>query len=252
MLQFRLQKLQLLAVLISWSFCIKGFTQESINPIITKLNADKPVIGTFTREPRFDLDFIVIDEQYNVINFDYVQAVIRDLNDGDGSPVAAPIVRTPLALRDTPELVVPRLIDSGAYGFLFPDVESRAQAAAAISSMQQDRDEVWLSSPNGVLVAMIMIESRQGIANLNEIMEVPGIGVLFVGPTDMASSIGAEGPNAPEVESMVQEVVQFCIEREVACGYPIVATSADDAERQTAQRLAEGFKVLAIMTRLEE
>ena len=228
---------------------MNGFTQESINPITTKLNAGEPVIGTFTRVPRFDLDFIVIDEQYNQVNFNNVQAIIRDLNDGDGSPVAAPIIRTPLNLRDTPEQVVPRLIEAGAYGFLFPDVESKAQANAAISSMQQGRDEVWLSSPNGVLVAMIMIESRQGIANLDEIMEVPGVGVLFVGPTDMASSIGAEGPNAPEVESMVQEVVQFCIERDVACGYPIVATSPEDAEEQTSDRLSQGFKVLAVMTR---
>ena len=63
-----------------------GFAQESINPIITKLNADESVIGTFTRVPRFDLDFIVIDEQYNEVDFNDVRAVIRDLNDGDGSP----------------------------------------------------------------------------------------------------------------------------------------------------------------------
>ena len=237
--------------MIAWSFWLDGFAQESINPIITKLNADEPVIGTFTRAPRFDLEFIVIDEQYNEVDFNDVRAVIRDLNDGDGSPVAAPIVRTPLNLRDTPEKVVPQLIEAGAYGFLFPDIESKEQASAAISAMQQERDEVWLSSPNGVLVAMIMIESTQGISNLDEIIEVPGVGVLFVGPTDIANNIGAEGPNAPEVEALVQEVLQFCIEEGVACGYPIVAASPEDAQRQTTQRLTEGFKVLAVMTRAQ-
>ena len=130
------------------------------------MNAGEPVIGTFTREPRFDLDFVVIDEQYNEVNFSQLRANIRNLNDRDSSPIAAPIVRPPLAMRDSPELVVPKIIEAGAFGILFPDIESKIQAEAAIDSMQQKYDEVWGSTPNGVLVAMIMIESPQGIANL--------------------------------------------------------------------------------------
>lgn len=229
--------------------CSFASPQESINPIITNLNAGEPVIGTFTREARFDLDFVVIDEQYNEVNFSQLRANIRNLNDGDGSPIAAPIVRPPLAMRDSPELVIPEIIEAGAFGILFPDIESKIQTEAAIDSMQQKYDEVWGSTPNGVLVAMIMIESPQGIANLQEIVEVPGVGVLFVGPTDMASYINAEGPNSPEVEDMVQQVLSVCLETDIACGYPIIASSVEDAEQQTASRLDQGFKVLAVITR---
>lgn len=226
-----------------------AFSQDSINPIINKLEAGEAAIGTFTREPRFDLDFVVLDEQNNDVNLSVMASMIYNLSDGDGSPVAAPIVRPPLALRDTPEQIIPQLIELGAYGILFPDIENQNQAEAAIDSMRVDRDEVWGSAANGVLVAMIMIESPQGIANLSDIIKVPGVGVLFVGPTDMASYIDADGPNAPEVEAMVQQVLSVCLENDIACGYPIVASSDEDAERQTAMRIAQGFKVLAVMTR---
>ena len=108
--------------------------------------------------------------------------------------------------------------------------------------------DVWPLDPEGKLIAMIQIESPTGIDNLDEILDVPGIGVIFLGPTDMATAIDAEGPNAPEVESLVQGVLQVCVERNIPCGYPIVATSPEEAERETARRLAEGFKVLAVMT----
>ena len=226
-----------------------AFSQDSINPIINKLDAGEAVIGTFTRDPRFDLDFVVIDEQYNNINFTLLRRMIYDLSDGDGSPVVAPIVRPPLAMRDNPEQVVPQIIEAGAYGILFPDIENRQQTEVAIASMKLDRDEIWGSGDYETLVAMIMIESPEGISNLQEIIQVPGVGVLFVGPTDMASYINAEGPNAPQVEAMVQEVLAVCLKSGIACGYPIVANSIEDAERQTANRLEQGFKVLAVMTR---
>ena len=109
-----------------------------------------------------------------------MRRMIYDLSDGDGSPVVAPIVRPQLAMRDNPDQVVPQIIEAGAYGILFPDIENRRQTEVAIASMQLDQDEVWGSGDYEVLVAMIMIESPEGISNLQEIIQVPGVGVLFV------------------------------------------------------------------------
>ena len=221
----------------------------SINPVIENLKTGRPVIGTFTRTPSAELDFAIIDVQYGEFDIEEVRAAIAGMRDGNNSSSVAPIVRTPLAARDNPQTVAEQLLDAGAYGLMFPDVETKAQAMAAMASMATGKGDVWTSSSNGSLVAMIQIESLRGIANLNEILEVPGIGVLFLGPTDMATAIGAEGPDAAAVEVMVQEVLAVCLARDIACGYPILANSPIDAERQTAQRLAEGFKVLAVMMR---
>ena len=95
---------------------------------------------------------------------------------------------------------------------------------------------------------MLQIETLAGIEHLDEILDVPGVGVIFLGPTDLADSVGEDGPNAPRVDALVHQVVAVCIERNIPCGYPIVARTREDAERETARRLREGFTVLAVMT----
>ena len=256
-----------------------------VNRVIENLFQDNPAIGTFTRTPETDIDFTVIDEQYGDFDVNDVRKVLADMRVNDRPPVVAPIVRIPLAARDAPQDVVRHLLDAGVLGIMFPDIETQEQATVAISSMRfpqtagtvdqvppglrgsgygsaseywgtseekyRTQADVWPLDPAGKLVAMIQIESLAGIRALNEILEVPGIGVIFLGPTDLASSIGAEGPNAPSVEALVQEVLQVCLARNIPCGYPIVANSHQEAERETARRLAEGFKVLAVMTRAQ-
>ena len=253
-----------------------------VNRVIEQLRQDRSAIGTFTRDARVDLDFVVIDEQYGEFDIDAVRAALTNMYTGNGA-AAAPIVRIPLAVRDAPQDVVKQLLDAGVFGIMFPDIETRQQAMTAVGSMRfaeatatgdgapaglrgsgtgsapaywglsaddyRMAADVWPLAPAGKLVAMIQIESLIGIEHLDEILEVPGIGVIFLGPTDIATSIGAEGPDAPEVELLVQEVLAACLAKNIACGYPIVAPSREAAERETARRLAEGFKVLAVMSR---
>jgi len=225
--------------------------EAPVNRVIEQLRQGLPAIGTFTRSARPDLDFAVIDEQYGTFDIDGVREAVVAIRAGDSAPAITPVVRIPLAARDAPEAVVRQVLDAGALSVMFPDVETRAQAISAISSMRIGRAagaDVWPLDPSGKLVAMIQIETLMGIENLDEILDVPGIGVIFLGPTDLATSAGEDGPNAPRVDALVAQVLEACLERNIPCGYPIVASSPEDAERQTARRLAEGFKVLAVMT----
>ena len=256
--------------------------EAPINRVIERLRQGRPAIGTFTRTASPDLDFAVIDEQYGEFDIAAVREALVGMQTGNGAPVVAPIVRIPLAAREAPHAVVKQLLDVGVFGVMFPDIETKEQAMTAISSMRfaqgagagdpvpaglrgsgsgsapgywglseddyRARADVWPLDPSGKLVAMLQIESLAGLEHLHEILDVPGIGVIFLGPTDLAISAGEEGPNAPRVEALVQEVLEVCLARNVPCGYPVVAPTRDDAERETAKRLAEGFKVLAVMT----
>ena len=222
-----------------------------VNRVIERLQQGRPVIGTFTRTARPDLDFAVIDEQYGAFDIDGVREAVVAMRAGDGTLAVTPIVRIPLAARDTPQAVVKQVLDAGVLGVMFPDIETKAQAMAAVSSMrvaQAAGADVWPLDPAGTLVAMLQIETLAGIEHLDEILDVPGIGVIFLGPTDLASSAGEDGPNAPRVDALVQQVLEVCLQRNIPCGYPIVARTRADAERETARRLGEGFKVLAVMT----
>ena len=229
------------------------YAQEvaSVNRVIQQLQKERPAIGTFTRTARPDLDFAVIDEQYGDLDIDGVREAVVAIRAGSGAPAITPVVRIPLAARDAPEAVVKQVLDAGALGVMFPDIETRAQAIAAVSSMRVGRAagaDVWPLDPAGKLVAMLQIETLAGIEHLDEILDVPGIGVIFLGPTDLATSAGEEGPNAPRVDALVHQLLEACLERNIPCGYPIVAPTRVDAERETARRLAEGFRVLAVMT----
>ena len=222
-----------------------------VNRLIERLQQGRPVIGTFTRTARPDLDFAVIDEQYGDFDIAAVREAVAAIRAGDGAPVTTPVVRIPLAARDAPQAVVKQVLDAGASGVMFPDIETRAQAMAAVSSLGAGRAAgagVWPLDPAGTLVAMLQIETLAGIEHLDEILDVPGVGVIFLGPTDLADSVGEDGPNAPRVDALVHQVVEVCIERNIPCGYPIVARTREDAERETARRLREGFTVLAVMT----
>ena len=256
--------------------------EPPVNRVIEQLRQDRPAIGTFTRTASPDLDFAVIDTQYGEFDIEAVRQALLGMRSGDGAPAVTPIVRIPYDAREAPHAVVKQLLDVGVFGVMFPDIETKAQAMRAISSMRfaqvagasdaepaglrglgsgsapgywglsedeyRARADVWPLDPSGKLFAMLQIESLAGIEHLDEILDVPGIGAIFLGPTDLARSADADGPNAPRVEALVQEVLAACLARHVPCGYPIVAPTREAAERETARRLREGFTVLAVMT----
>jgi 2-keto-3-deoxy-L-rhamnonate aldolase RhmA len=83
-----------------------------------------------------------------------------------------------------------------------------------------------------------MIESAEGLKNLDEILSVPGVGMVFIGAAnDLRLSLGVPA-DAPEVEAARQTILKGCIAHKVACG--ITATSAADMTR----RLNEGWKMI--------
>ena len=105
--------------------------------------------------------------------------------------------------------------------------------------------DVWPLNPDGELFAMLMIESPAGVQNINEILQVPGIGAIHIGASDLGVSLGVGPPspgNPPETEAAVQKVLKACLARRVACGYPAVF----GGEAEVGQRASEGFKVLQI------
>jgi len=59
--------------------------------------------------------------------------------------------------------------------------------------------DVWPLNPAGELMAIVMIESREGVRNIDEILKVPGLGAALIAGGDLGVSLGV-GPNptAPE------------------------------------------------------
>ena len=61
--------------------------------------------------------------------------------------------------------------------------------------------------PQGELLSMMFIESAEGVENVDKIVTVPGLGAIFIGPSDLSTSMGYASPAAPEVEAAIQRVL---------------------------------------------
>ena len=233
-----------------------GSAQQKVhlNPLIARLQQGQPA---FMGEV-----WQFIDMQHGVFSLDRLQVLLGEFEKRkkpNGQFEMAPIVRIPMQGHELAMngWAVQQVLERGAMGIIFPEIETKAQAAGAIRAMRRlsrpprlwgikdpnaffGQADIWPLNPDGELLAVIMIESREGVKNVNEILEVPGIGAINVGPGDLSRSLGVRPPGpdgyAPETEAAAQTVLQACKAHKVPC---FLGGRVD-----VKQRLAEGWKIL--------
>ncbi len=144
---------------------------------------------------------------------------------------------------------IKRLLDAGARTLVVPMIDTADEATAVIAATRYPPDGIrgvssaraarWGRVPDyhagaGAEICVIaQVESAAGLANIEEICAVDGVDAVFIGPMDLATSLGyLGGGTVPEVV----EVVAGAIERIAATGTPpaVMATSAELVERYTA------------------
>ena len=182
---------------------------------------------------------------------------------------------TPLARlapygREQTQWAVKQALDLGLMGLIFPAIDTADQALNAVRAMRYPqrrgspymepreqrgsgpaaaawfwglstreyvrRADVWPLNPVGDLVAIMMIETVEGLRNVDAIAAVPGVAGFYIGPSDLSNSLGV-ARDAPEVEQAIETVVNACQAHEIACG---ITASAGDMRRRTEQ----GFRIL--------
>ncbi len=157
------------------------------------------------------------------------------------------IVRPPQNHAET----IMRFMDSGAQGIQVPRVNTAAEARAAVdavkyfpmgkrgitSSSRSVKYGFGVSIPESVRISneetlvCLMIEELEAVQNLDEILKVPGVDVLFVGGGDLAQTMGFPGnKNAPEVQVVVRETIARII---AAGGVPGYACEQETKEFAT-------------------
>ncbi|MFN7917216.1 MAG: aldolase/citrate lyase family protein [Vicinamibacterales bacterium] len=193
------------------------------------------------------------------------------LRKGNLQPDVALFARFPPEA-DQSQWVVKQALDIGLHGVIFNGVDRADQALAAVKSMRypqlkgsryyepngirgaapgnatwiwgvsgdeyERHADLWPLNPDGDLLAMVMVESAEGLANVEAIAATPGVGAIFLGAgNDLTHSLGVR-PGAPEVEAGFQKVLAACKAHRVACA--ITATTAADVVR----RVREGWNII--------
>jgi 4-hydroxy-2-oxoheptanedioate aldolase len=224
-----------------------------------------------------DLDFVILDMEHQALDFERMQAFFLGLTNkaeiarnGHVQQRVPPIVRIPTYGRDQNEFITKQVLDMGAMGIMFPAIETREQAlhAVQLARYPQRRDtrlpeprglrgngqlpgawfwgvpdytqraDPWPLNPNGDLLLFLQIETAEGVRNAEEILSVPGIGVLFIGPNDLSYSMGVPQGHADH-EAAVQAVLKACIARNVPCAITVTADNV-------VTRLKQGFRVASL------
>ena len=139
-----------------------------------------------------------------------------DLDIADVAPLArvSPVpVLVRLASHDEAQLA--RVLDAGVDGVIVPAVESAAQAGQLVRAAcfpprgrrSKGLARVSLLGPRDQPLLLPMVETRAGLDHLDDILGVDGVDGIFLGPYDLALSLGPESVLAGEVVSAIESVI---------------------------------------------
>ncbi len=196
------------------------------------------VIGPFmkTGDPAFvevagyaGFDFAILDTEHGPVSIESMQNNVR------AALVAGivPIIR----VEDHQEVNIGKALDIGALGVQVPQITNAKEAedvvraarfypngnrgvcrfvrAAKYSAM--DRYEYFRSADDNLII--LQLEGQEALRNIDEILDVSGVDVIFIGPYDLSQSLGVPGEvNNPKVIGQMEYIVNKAREKNKVIG----------------------------------
>jgi 4-hydroxy-2-oxoheptanedioate aldolase len=168
----------------------------------------------FTAEimARQGFDALCIDMQHGTSEMSDVLPMLQAISQTD----TVPIVRVPW---NDPAPIM-KALDFGAYGIIVPLINNAEEAAKAVAAcryppvgmrssgpiraMHSSGDNYVAEADNEIII-MAMIETKEGIANLDEICATPGLDAVYIGPADLSFALDmaprADNPDPKHLET---------------------------------------------------
>lgn len=228
------------------------------NPMRARWESSEAAIGAWLSVPsqftaeivaRCDFDYVCIDAQHGAIDYNDTWPLLQAINLGQ----ATPVVRVPW---NEPG-IIGKCLDAGARAAVIPMVNTREQAEAAVRScryapagsrsygpsrqlLQEGPD--YFEHANADVAVVVMIETLEAVGNLDEILSVPGVDAVYIGPSDLSITLGLPPGNndgAVAFDEAYASIVAGCRRHGVVPG---CHASAGLCER----RLEQGFGMITV------
>ena len=198
------------------------------NNMKRKLLANEPLFGVSIMFPsphiidivgRLGFDWVLIDCEHGSIGIESVELMVMAAETAGVTPIARPLTNSSEAIG--------QLMDRGVMGVQVPHVNTADDARKAVQAVKyyplgerglaagvrsasyghgMSMSEYAEHANNETLVC-VQIEEADAVRNIHEIVQVPGVDVFFVGPSDLSQSLGYPGrPDAPEVRQAMDTV----------------------------------------------
>jgi 2-keto-3-deoxy-L-rhamnonate aldolase RhmA len=178
------------------------------------------------------LDFVWIDTEHNPLTLERVQGHIMATKGTETTP----LVRVPV---NDPAVIKP-VLDIGAAGVIVPLVKTADDVRLAVSACRYPPEGVRGFGPrrpsnfgarggpefcrlaNESIITIVQIEQAEALRNLAEILAVPGLTSIVVGPNDLAAALGFTGqPRHPEVILAIDSVIAQARRAKVPMGIAV-------------------------------
>ncbi|WP_426958492.1 HpcH/HpaI aldolase family protein [Muricoccus radiodurans] len=189
-------------------------------------------------------DFVIIDTEHGPADIETIENMLR----AAAMHGMAGLVRTP----DGSVASIQRVLDAGADGILVPHVASAAIAREVVeralfapqgkrgvalsrsSAYGSGDNKQYYATRNQHTVVIVMVEDAEAIPVVDEIVSVPGIDAVFIGPGDLSASLGhAADATQPVVNDAIAKIVAAAKQHGVARA--TVGRTADDVRRLEAE-----------------
>ena len=196
-------------------------------------------------------DSLVIDLQHGMMNFESSVSMMQAISTTDTVPMA----RIPW---NEPG-IAGKLMDAGAYGIICPMINTKTECEAFVGAMRYFPDGYRSRGPtrasiygghdyaenaNDEVIAMAMIETKQAVDNVVDIVNVPKLDGIYVGPGDLSLTLGCEKVGADIDEPIFNEAIDTIL---AACKDAGVAAGIHCGAPAYARRMIEkGFQFVTI------
>ncbi len=195
-------------------------------------------------------DYVCIDMQHGIMSYEHTVTMLYAMARTDTTP----IVRVPW---NEPG-IIGRVLDAGAGGVVIPMVNTADDARAAVQacfygpkgarsmgpvgvSARAGR-EGYFGSANNTVACIPMIETKEAVGNLGEILAVPGIDAVYVGPADLSITYGLQ-PMNDQTDPEWNAALELVVER---CGVHGVVPGVHADPNIAGKRAAAGFKMITV------
>jgi 4-hydroxy-2-oxoheptanedioate aldolase len=197
-------------------------------------------------------DYVTLDMQHGSVTLNDVLPMLQAINAGGD---ATPMVRVPW---NEPAYIM-RVLDAGAYGIVCPMINTKAEAEAFVRAgrypprgdrsfgpfraAQYGGADYWQHA-NAEVLLFAMIETRQAVDNLPEILSVEGLSGVYVGPSDLSFSMGKTPTLDPSDESVLAAIGSIVKETRAR---GLIAGSHTDGPKTAQKRFGEGFQFCTLL-----
>ncbi len=229
-------------------------TLESVKNFKAAMASEQGAFGPFmiTSDPAFveaagyaGYDFVLLDMEHGPGTFENLQNLIRAANVSG----VCPVVRVP---RGT-DIWIDQALDVGAGAVMIPQIDSADQARTAVSAAKFSprgtrgtcrfvRSAAYGGVPGADYfakaqdtVVILQAEGQKAIDNLDDILSVEGVDIVFVGPYDLSASLGIIGQiNHPKVMELIGEICRKAAAKGVQVGTRFLVASPPSASSLTS------------------